>query len=178
MNTTNIKGRHVAEGNLCGREQRNGISGFAKWLPRVVAPFLIALPAGGVAQADSLWTDDGPKAAIADKRATRIGDILTIIVQENSSSTKDKSTKTSKKNSADMSIQSFLYAPAASSLLTRAGNFPALKYNASKDFNGGGSIKNNEQMSARVAVRVIDRLPNGNLIVEGRRLTEFSDEKQ
>ena len=33
-------------------------------------------------------------------------------------------------------------------------------------------------MSARIAVTIIDRLPNGQLLVEGRRTTEFSGEKQ
>src|SRR5207249_3550664 len=38
--------------------------------------------------ADSLWREDASSSMIGDKRAHGVGDILTIIVQENSSTTK------------------------------------------------------------------------------------------
>jgi flagellar L-ring protein FlgH len=53
-----------------------------------------------------------------------------------------------------------------------------LKYSAKNDFDGGGSINNSEVITARIAVRVVDVLPNGQMIVEGRRETSFSGEKQ
>ena len=55
---------------------------------------------------------------------------------------------------------------------------PALKYSAKSDFDGGGKINNAERITARIAVRVVDVLPNGQMIVEGRRDTSFSGEKQ
>jgi flagellar L-ring protein precursor FlgH len=45
-------------------------------------------------------------------------------------------------------------------------------------FDGGGTIANTEIIAAQIAVKVIDVLPNGNLVVEGRRQTAFSGEKQ
>ena len=48
---------------------------------------------------------------IGDKRAHGVGDILTIIVQENSSTTKDNNTKTSKSSGVDASLSTFLYSP-------------------------------------------------------------------
>lgn len=130
------------------------------------------------ADAASLWKKESSRSIIADRRGRDIGDIVTILIQESSSSTKDASTKTSKKSATDMSISSFLFAPQASGLLTQGGKLPALKYGSSKSFDGGGAIKNSDSISARIAVRVIDKLPNGNLIVEGRRLTTFADEMQ
>ena len=63
----------------------------------------------------------------ADKRASAVGDIVTILVQENSSATKDNTTTTSKHSSINSAIASFLYSPAASGLLTKDGTLPALK---------------------------------------------------
>src|SRR5437867_5539696 len=114
----------------------------------------------------------------ADKRAIGIGDILTIIVQENTSTTKDNNTKTSKKSGVDASISSFLYSPMASGLLTKGGKLPALKFDVKNDFDGGGKINNSEKIVARIAVTVIDRLPNHNLVVQGTRRTAFSGETQ
>jgi flagellar L-ring protein FlgH len=128
--------------------------------------------------ADSLWRDDTVRSMYADKRASAIGDILNIVVQENSTTSKDASTTTSKKSTADMGITSFLYGPGASGLLTKGGQYPALKYNAANDFNGSGQVGSSEKIIARIAVRVMDVLPNRNLVIEGSRQTSFSGETQ
>jgi len=114
----------------------------------------------------------------SDKRGTAVGDIITIVVQENTTTSKDNKTATSKQSAMDASIASFLYSPAASGLLTKGGQLPAIKMSSKNDFSGGGTIANTERMIARVAVQVIDVLPNRNLIVEGKRETSFSGEKQ
>jgi flagellar L-ring protein FlgH len=145
------------------------------WLAAAAAA-AVAWP--GILPADSLWHPESTRSMFADKRAAAVGDILSILVQENSTTSKDASTKTSKKSSADMGISSFLYGPAASGLLTKAGQYPALKYNAANDFAGSGQVGSSEQIVARIAVRVVDVLPNRNLMIEGSRQTSFSGESQ
>lgn len=131
-----------------------------------------------VAHAQSLWKDDSSKSMVADKKATAIGDILTILVQENNSASKDQSTQTAKKSSVDASITQFLYGPAASNFMTKNGQMPAMKMAGNTEFDGGGKINNSEKITARISVRVIDVLPNGNLLLEGTRQTAFSGETQ
>ena len=128
--------------------------------------------------ADSLWHEGVSVPICADKRAANVGDIVTILVQENTTATKNNETKTSKAAAVDASIASFLYSPTASGLLTKAGQLPALKFNNTSTFDGSGSINNSEQIVASVAVRVIDVLPNRNLIVEGTRENSFGGERQ
>ena len=128
--------------------------------------------------AQSLWKTDSSKAIIADKRAGAVGDLITILVQENNTASKDNSTSTAKKSSIDASIAKFLYSPAGSSLLTKNGQFPALNLTSSQDFDGGGKISNSEKITAKITVRVMDVLPNGNLVLEGRRSTSFAGETQ
>src|SRR5436190_8268783 len=67
---------------------------------------LILLPV--VALPQSLWRDDS-RSMFADKRATAIGDILTIVVQENTTASKDNKTATSKQAAVDAAINSFLF---------------------------------------------------------------------
>lgn len=107
-----------------------------------------------------------------------VGDILTILVQESNSTTKEKNTKTAKKSGIDASINTFLYSPAASGLMTKGGKLPALNVTGANNFEGSGQINNSEKISDRIAVRVADVMPNGQLLLEGRRLTSFSNEKQ
>jgi flagellar L-ring protein FlgH len=127
--------------------------------------------------AQSLWKEDS-LSMVADKRATSIGDIVTILVQENNTATKDNNTRTSKNTGIDAAIEAFLYSPEASGLLTKKGKMPAVRMNAKQEFEGGGRINNNERVTARIAVRVIDVLPNGNMVLEGTRQIAFSGETQ
>lgn len=140
---------------------------------------LALLPAFPTA-AQSLWRDDASRAMFADKRAALAGDILTVLVQENSTATKKNSTSTSKNNSQDASLSTFFYGAGSgvSALLNRGGTMPALKYSNKNSFDGGGTIDNSQALVASVAVKVIDVLPNGNLVIEGQRETTFSGEEQ
>ncbi len=135
---------------------------------------LPALPA----RADSLWRDDVSRPSMADKSAAAVGDVLTIIVQESNSTSKGNKTKTSKETGLDASISSFLFSPGASKLLTHNGQMPAIKLGSKNSFDGGGSINNSENIIARIAVRVVDVLPNRTLVIEGSRETAFSGEQQ
>jgi flagellar L-ring protein FlgH len=142
------------------------------------ALFVAALLSANSLCADSLWKEESARPMFSDKRAAAVGDVLTILVQENNAASKDTSTKSSKKSGLDASIASFLYGPAASGLLTKGGKYPAFKMSSSQDFDGGGSINNSEQITARIAVRVLDVLPNKNLVIEGTRQTSFGGEVQ
>jgi flagellar L-ring protein precursor FlgH len=130
------------------------------------------------AHAQSLWKENVSRSMISDKRAAAVGDILTISVQENNTASKDNSTQTAKQSSIDAAIKTFLYSPEASGLLTHNGKMPALQTEAKQSFQGSGKISNNEKVTARIAVRVIDALPNGNLVIEGTRQIAFSGESQ
>ena len=75
----------------------------------------LALLMLGIASAEllgqSLWKEDASRSMIADKRAAAVGDILTIVVQESNTATKDAKTATSKETGIDAAIQAFLYSP-------------------------------------------------------------------
>jgi flagellar L-ring protein precursor FlgH len=140
---------------------------------------LVALLAAvNFASAQSLWRADSSRALIADRKAKAVGDLVTILVQESNTATKDNSTSTSKSSGIDASISSFLYSPTASGFLTKGGQMPALKLQSAQNFDGGGKISNSEKITARISVRIMDVLPNNNLVVEGRRTTSFAGETQ
>lgn len=142
-----------------------------------LAFLLVSLQIGNLA-AGSLWQEGTSRAMFADKKARAVGDILTIIIQENNGATRQNNTTTAKKASVNASVNTFFYSPTASGLLTKGGQLPALNYASASDFNGGGQINNSETITAQMAVKVIDVLPNGNMVIEGRLHTAFSGEKQ
>lgn len=143
----------------------------------------LAIVAAGLSpevSAGSLWTKKGAdeSAMVSDMRARKIGDILTVIVQETASAQSSRRTKTDKSAKTQASVDQFLYSPDGSGFLTRNGVMPGLDLGGSNDFSGGGQITNSQSIVARAAVTVIDLLPNGNLVIEGSRLVSFSGEKQ
>jgi flagellar L-ring protein precursor FlgH len=145
----------------------------------LISKFLFAaLLAAPIAHAQSLWQEGAARSMVADKRATQVGDILSILIQEANTANRQNNTATKKQSTIDASLQTFLYSPAASGLLTKKGQLPALKTAAAQSFEGGGQINNSERITARIAVRVIDVLPNNNLVIEGTRKVSFSGETQ
>lgn len=144
---------------------------------RAFALFAIVAFSTGL-NAQSLWKEGASRSMVSDKRAADVGDILTIIVQENNTASKDQNTRTSKESGINAAIEAFLFSPDASKLLTHNGKMPSIKLNAKQNFDGGGKISNAEKVTARIATRVVDVLPNGNLVLEGTRQISFSGETQ
>ena len=136
---------------------------------------LALLPTTGLPQ--SLWRDNLSKPMFSDKRAAAVGDILTIVIKQSTTASKNNKTDTSRTSSMDASLTSFLY-PGASKLLTSGGQMPSMGFGSKGSYTGGGTINNSETIVDQEAVRVIDILPNKCLVIEGKRDTEFSGEKQ
>jgi flagellar L-ring protein precursor FlgH len=142
--------------------------------PILVVLFALPVCFQGAVQAQSLWHDETSRPMFADKRAAGAGDILTIIVQETSSANKNNETKTEKNSSWTAAITSFLF-PGWGAV---KGSMPAVSYNSDLKHDGSGAINNSETIVAHIAVKVMDVLPNHNLVIEGKRETSFSGEHQ
>lgn len=128
-----------------------------------------------LASGDSLWRE-GALKVVSDPTATSVGDLLTVVVKQSSSATKNQKRNTSKKSEVNADIKSFLFSPAASAAFTKGGQFPALNASTENSFEGGGQVSDVAVITDRFTVRVIDVLPNGNLLLEGRRSTTVSGE--
>lgn len=126
------------------------------------------------APAQSLWREDTVRPMFADKRAAGIGDILTIVVSESTAMTKNNETKTSKQSSWAAAVTSFLFPGFAQFKHTT----PAINYTSNLKHDGSGAVNNSQSIVTHVAVKVIDVLPNQNLVIEGKRETSFSGEHQ
>jgi flagellar L-ring protein precursor FlgH len=150
----------------------------SKLLFRGALGSLIFLGASLEIHAQSLWKEGKSVSIVADKRAHAVGDLITILVQENNTATKANSTQTSKQTGLDAKVETFFYSPTASGLLTQGGQMPALKASSKTEFEGGGRISNSEKITARIAARVLDVLPNSTLVIEGRRAISFGGETQ
>lgn len=142
----------------------------------LTALVITVLPLTGHSQ--SLWQPGVSQSMFADKRACHVGDIITVLIEENTTASKNDETKTEKQSSLSAAISSFLYPQSAGGFLSYKGKMPAMAYNSDHKHDGTGSINDSQQVVAKIAVRIIDVLPDGNYVVEGRRETAFGGERQ
>lgn len=140
------------------------------WIALLTLPCCVENPL----PAQSLWQEDVSRPLCADKRASGIGDILTITVSEVSSANKNNETKTEKNSSWTAAVTSFLFP----GFVQYKGSTPAVSYNSDLKHDGSGAINNSETIVAQVAVKVMEVLPNNTFLVEGRRETSFAGENQ
>lgn len=144
----------------------------------ISASVVITLPA--ISRADSLWTSPAnqERSMYADRKASRAGDILTVVISESVAQSTSQSKSSSKSSSIDAGISSFLFPAAASGLGKHNGALPATGMTAENEFSGTGAVNNTQSLSGRAAVLVTDVLPNGNLVIEGARVITFAGETQ
>jgi flagellar L-ring protein precursor FlgH len=138
------------------------------------------------AEVGSLWgkQNNVKGSLIADSKAHQLGDLLTIVVNLQSSASKQANTATSKSSAVNDAISSLFYAPVGAGEPNSAYEFyldrnrtPQMNWNSAKAFAGGGSLNNTETLVTTVQARVVDILPSGVMRVEAYRRVRASDEE-
>ena len=132
--------------------------------------------------AGSIWAkrDRNSKPVYADDKAYRIGDVLTIIINEDH--------KVDNKVKRDLSRDSSRSIDFSSGDIDLSGDLvpgvlpdlPSLKIKtgSAKSLKGKADYKDERTIEDRVTVIVQDVHPNGNLVVLGSRTREISGDKQ
>jgi flagellar L-ring protein precursor FlgH len=121
-------------------------------------------------QPNSLW-QTGARAFFRDQRAGRVGDILTVIVTINDQAQLQNETKRSRANSDTAGITNFFgFESHLHNWLPTAVDPASLVDTASALSNDGkGSIARQEQIDLQLAASIIQVLPNGNLVIQGKQ---------
>lgn len=134
------------------------------WIVCTVA----AVAAARLALAESLWPSGGD-SLYRDKKAFKVGDVLTVNIAEYASASHSTNTQAKKSSSSGIT-----WGSQRSSLMP----FQDLGIGGKEAFQGGGRSTRAGDLSGRITVRVIDVLPNGNLVINGNRVITVNDEKQ
>ena len=130
-----------------------------KWLAGVLAAALCTASLVPTVSAESLWNNPNgypTKSLFADHRATGIGDIVTIVISESTTTSATRNSSNEKSGSvslgAGIGIFDFLQAASA---------------NSSDKFSAKGSTSSSNRVAGNVTVTIVDVTPNGNFILEG-----------
>lgn len=120
------------------------------------------------ARRSSLW-NSGPTSLYGDRRASRKGDILTVLIEIDDRAQISNSTSRSRSGSEKVGVPNFLGVPQLlQNRLPEGASFDTLAdANSSSSSAGDGSVQRNEKIALKVAATVVNVLPNGHLVVQG-----------
>jgi len=126
----------------------------------------------------SIWQASSV-ALTEDGKARRIGDIVTIIITETASASKQAATATGRSSELSAGIPAFMGLQGAGVLTNNLGDLSKLiDASASSKFDGSGSTSRKESLTATITAKIIDVLPSGNLKIEGKRNVKVNSEDQ
>ncbi len=126
----------------------------------------VAWPGSKLAVGQSLWDKRVPEKSFLfnDLKPRRVGDLLTIVISENTD-VANADSRAMQKSATMGAGTDFSYSGSGGS-----GSFNGdINADSNRNFNGGSSFSSAREFSDRFSVMVIDVLPNGNLLVSGNR---------
>ena len=140
--------------------------------------------------ANSLWADG--ENLFSDLKARRVNDLVTILIVESLSGSGTADTETSRDSTADLELAEFLgmgtdFGVQDRSLLHHLYNIgdsnatkfnPAIQGSAKSDFKGEGDTNRKGALNATITAKVVEVMPNGNLVLESRKELTINNETQ
>jgi len=122
----------------------------------------------------SLWSDQGILSDMnKDYKAHKVNDIVMVRIAEQTNATATGQVKTQRDFTANAKVSSF------GGKLSAANNLQnLLNLNSSHALNGQGASTSLTTMNTVLAGRVIQVLPNGNMVIEATRDVDINNQRQ
>jgi flagellar L-ring protein precursor FlgH len=135
----------------------------------------------------SLWNDQA--SLYEDRKARRVNDLLTILINEKTTATKKATTNAKRDSKADYPVPELFNASLdfklqelvlLKQLLYKDGNkfIPSAKGSSTSSFAGAGDTARQGTLSATITAKVIEVLPNANMVIESRKEIVVNNEKE
>ena len=136
------------------------------------------MPTTAIQTQNSLWRV-GSQTFFKDQRASRVGDIITVLININDSAQlKNETTQVRDTNIDSDPLKLLGLENGLTSILSEKVNPAAslLDVDTGSNSKGTGTIQRNEAIKMQVAAVVTQILPNGNLVIHGRQETRVNYE--
>ncbi|MDR2200116.1 MAG: flagellar basal body L-ring protein FlgH [Deltaproteobacteria bacterium] len=137
-------------------------------------------PTPAIKTEGSLFSEDTRPDFFSDMKAQRVGDIITINVVETSRATKQANTSTGRSSGMNSTVDSLFGLEKPGTLPSPGGLnlLGGVQYSSQSQFTATGQTSRNENITAKVSARIIQVLPNDNLVVRGSQEILVNNEKQ
>ena len=141
----------------------------AQYIQRAIQGSSHAGPSPG-----SLFVATGLLADSArDLRASRTGDVVTILVSDNASAVSSGVSNTSRKSAVAASVTALAGLPKAAALLPNLANTTN-----NQQLQAQGTTSRQTTITTNVTTEVVAELANGNLVLEGKKWIGINSERQ
>jgi flagellar L-ring protein precursor FlgH len=135
-----------------------------------------------VIEEGSLWSDARGITLYPDRRARKVGDVVTVRIVEDPEAKLNANTKTSRSSSIDAQLKFLGYMKALADknhrLAQNPGEDDLIKAGLGMSFDGKGSSDRDGHVKAYVSAMVVKVLPNENLFIQGKREIKVNNETQ
>jgi flagellar L-ring protein FlgH len=106
----------------------------------------------------------------ADLKARRVGDVLTIVLNESTNASKNAITKTAKTTTVANSAPTLF----GQSMTIKGAPILSTTLNGADSFDGEGSSTQSNSLAGSLTVTVVDVQANGNLVVQGDKTLKLN----
>jgi flagellar L-ring protein precursor FlgH len=133
----------------------------------------------------SLWHDSA--SLYEDRKAKRVNDLLTILIVENVTAQNTASTTDSRNSTGDYAIADLFGAntdfgiqklPIIKKLYPGLNFTPTASGSSKSGYTGKGDTSRKGTITATITAKVIEVLPNTNMVIESRKEVVVNNEKQ
>ena len=149
-------------------------------------PVSMPMPTPVLAQRNpnSLWRT-GSRAFLRDQRAAQVGDLLTVFIKINDNasldagSTRTRGTGTANNETMNLGLGALPGVNGMGALSKLAGsalNFPTVNVNGASSTNNTGTVRHQDNVLMQLAAVVVQTLPNGNLVIQGKQQVKVNQE--
>jgi flagellar L-ring protein precursor FlgH len=144
---------------LCGCVAAGNVRPYAD-----MAPIVPVVAAQAPATAGAIYQGGG-LSLYADRVARDVGDLLTITLVESTAAQTSATTQVGKSSNIGVGGVELFGAP----VTLNGRDVLSASASADREFDGSGKSSQSNRLQGNVTVSVIQRLPNGNLVVQGQK---------
>jgi flagellar L-ring protein precursor FlgH len=112
----------------------------------------------------SIYSANASGLFATDRRASKIGDILTVAFAESFQATKSQNATTSKSSSNEIALPGIIPGSALAETISNA-----LTSSSGRSFTGSGATAQSNSLTGQISVQVVRVLPGGNLEIKGQK---------
>lgn len=142
----------------CASTSPSTIAPLPEWKPTAYAPPVE--PGNG-----SIYRAGTGMQLFANRSARAPGDLLTVILTERTQAQSRASTSIAKDSGVSLAAPSLFGAP----LTANGRDLLSVDAEAGRNFKGSGDTAQSNSLNGSITVTVVDRLPNGNLVIQGEK---------
>lgn len=129
------------------------------------APIIPQIPSQKVTDDGSLFQASLSNGLYSDAKARRVGDIITVILRENTSATKSANTVLDKESTYQLDPIIGL----GGANVNIGGESIQLDVDSTSEFEGDAQTTQNNNLNGNISVTVVQVLPNNNLVIRGEK---------